>query len=434
MMGLADNNGAMPQLAPAAEPWPELNGAALYGLAGEFVGLVDSYSEADPAALLVQFLTLFGNAVGRGPFFIADGAEHHLNLFCLVVGKSSKSRKGTSFTWNRALFEHVDADWAEHRIKSGLASGEGLIHHVRDPLSKTEPVKKAGKLTGEYQSFELDPGVLDKRLMVYEPEFASVLSVCKRENSTLSPIVRIAWESGKLSTLTKHSAETATGAHVSIAAHIVGDELKRHLTATEQVNGFANRFIYICARRSKELAFSERPNSEAWSAFAYKVRRAIETARKFGELKFSLEARELWVSVYHELSSERHGMLGAILARSEAQVLRLSSIYAVLDSSQTIEAQHLLAASVLWQYAEDSAALIFGDSIGDPDADAILGYLRSQPDGATRTEISSLFGRNLPAARLERALATLVRLHLAEFQTEKTAGRPVERWRSIKRG
>jgi hypothetical protein len=432
MMGLADSNGFMPQPEPMApEPWPELNGAALHGLAGEFVEMVEPHSEADPAALLIQFLGLSGSVIGRAPYCIADGAEHHLNLYCLVVGKSSKSRKGTSWSWNAAFFEHVDSAWTSQRIKSGLASGEGLIHHVRDPLSRTDPVKKGGKLTGEYQTYEVDAGVTDKRLMVYEPEFASVLSVCKRENSTLSPVVRIAWESGKLSTMAKHSPETATGAHVSIAAHIVSDELKRHLTATEQVNGFANRFIYICARRSKELPFSSRPPASVWTALAHQVRLAAEKARHFTELQFSPRARELWVSVYHELSGERHGMLGAILARSEAQVLRLSSIYAVLDSSQVIDEQHLLAAVALWQYAEDSAALIFGDSIGDPDADAILGYLRSQPNGATRTDISSLFGRNLSAARLERALATLVGLRLAAFQTEKTAGRPVERWHSI---
>jgi len=46
---------------PAAPQWPEpLNPAALHGLAGEFVNGVEPYTESDPAALLIQLLTVLG--------------------------------------------------------------------------------------------------------------------------------------------------------------------------------------------------------------------------------------------------------------------------------------------------------------------------------------------------------------------------------------
>ena len=43
-------------------------------------------------------------------------------------------------------------------------------------------------------------------------------------------------------------------------------------------------------------------------------------------------ARQLWAEIYPELSEGKSGLVGALTARSEAQVLRLSCIYALLES------------------------------------------------------------------------------------------------------
>jgi hypothetical protein len=52
LVGAAEQNACAPRAASAAQSdWPEpLNGAALYGAAGEFVKLVEPHTEADPAA------------------------------------------------------------------------------------------------------------------------------------------------------------------------------------------------------------------------------------------------------------------------------------------------------------------------------------------------------------------------------------------------
>lgn len=46
----------------------------------------------------------------------------------------------------------------------------------------------------------LDPGVFDKRLMITEPEFTSVLAMMKHEGSTLSAILRKTWDKPNLRT------------------------------------------------------------------------------------------------------------------------------------------------------------------------------------------------------------------------------------------
>ena len=131
---------------------------------------------------------------------------------------------------------------------------------------------------------------------------------------------------------------------------------------------------------------------------------------------------------YPQLSADHPGLLGAILGRAEAQVLRLALIYALLDRQAFMDACHLRAALACWKYAEASARFIFGDSLGDPVADEILRALRQQPAGMTRNELMDHFGRNRTSAEIGRALAVLAAGNFVLCTKEATKGRPVERW------
>ena len=74
-----------------------------------------------------------------------------------------------------------------------------------------------------------------------------------RDGNTLSAIIRDAWDRGDLRSMTKNSPAVATGALISIVAHITLQELRQELTGTDAANGFANRFLFACVRRSKCL-------------------------------------------------------------------------------------------------------------------------------------------------------------------------------------
>jgi hypothetical protein len=122
-------------------------------------------------------------------------------------------------------------------------------------------------------------------------------------------------------------------------------------------------------------------------------------------------------------------MLGAVMGRAEAQVMRLACLYALLDCSATIRRPDLEAALELWRYAADSARFIFGDAMGDPTADAVLGALREAGEaGMTRTQIRDLLKRHANRASVDRALESLADAGRAGFRKEQTDGRPVERW------
>ena len=76
--------------------WPKLAPAAFHGLAGEVVNCMRPSTESDPAALLLQYLVSFGNAIGRQPHYLVEETKHFANLYAVLAGPTSKGRKGTA--------------------------------------------------------------------------------------------------------------------------------------------------------------------------------------------------------------------------------------------------------------------------------------------------------------------------------------------------
>ena len=429
--GILDALAAMKAGAPAGDPdgrtWPaSLDEAALHGIAGEFVRTIEPNTESDPAAILLQFLVAFGALVGRGPHYRVEGDEHHANLFVLLVGSTAKGRKGTSWGRVREVFEQI-TDWKPS--VSGLSSGEGVKYHVRDAREETKTNARGERITEV-----ADEGVTDKRLCVVEPEFASVLRTVQRHGNTLSATVREAWDSGDLRTLTKHDPVTATGAHICVVGHITDAELRAELTATDSANGFANRFLFVAVKRSKFLPHGgDGMDEQALRAYSNRLRELAETARAQDRITMTNSARAAWEGVYPTLSAGGDGLHGAVTARSEAQVIRLALVYALLDGAGAIDVPHLLAALAIWQYCDATVRYIFGASLGDRIADELLRRLRQAGEaGMTRTEIRDAFGRNQSAERTGAALELLRDRGAATCESVCTAGRPTEVWRVAK--
>ncbi len=430
-----DQSGPKKSAAPEpdGEPWPDaLAPEALHGIAGEFVRMIEPDTEADTSAILVQFLVAFGALVGRGPHYRVEGDQHHCNLFALLVGGTAKGRKGTSWGRVRAPFEAVTSDdplaaWKPY--VSGLSSGEGLKYNVRDAKEETKKSKH-----GEPVVEIVDDGVTDKRLLVVEPEFASVLRAAARPGNTLSATIREAWDSGNLRTLTKNDPVTATGAHICIIAHVTDDELRSELTATDSANGFANRYLFVAVKRSKLLPFGgDCADAGEAKALSDRVSERAKLARMRTRIVMTADARTTWATVYPELSAGAEGLHGAVTARAEAQVIRLALVYALLDGADHIDVPHLLAGLSVWTYCDATAKYIFGASLGDRTADEIMRRLAKAGDaGLTRTELRDLFNRHITADKLGAALEMLQRKGKATCETVSTGGRPSEIWRATK--
>lgn len=399
-----------------------------WGIIGDLVGMIESQSEADPAAILLQSLVCFGNIIGRSAYFLMEDTRHHGNLFACVVGQSAQARKGTSWGRVERVFTEVDKDWMAGRVWSGLASGEGLIVQVKDDLKDWKTNKD-----GELEEIVKEYGVEDKRLLCMEGEFGGVLRVLGREGNTLSAIIRAAWDSGKFRTMTVNPRQ-ATGAHVSIIGHITREELQRYLNAVETTNGLANRFLWCYARRTKILPMGGYIPAEHLTPLVDKIRDAVIFAETVEQMRFNSHAEAIWIDVYPDLTREIDGIVGTIIARAAPQTLRLACLYALLDQSDTIRPEHLYAALAVWNYCEQSAAYIFGISL-DPMQDKILKALLAEaPHGLKKGQIINGFSRNIDAMKLNKALAGLAQKGFARREKVKEGrGRPSEVWYSVNR-
>jgi len=81
----------------------------------------------------------------------------------------------------------------------------------------------------------------------------------------------------------------------------------------------------------------------------------------------------------------------------------------------------------VWKYSEASVSTIFGDSLGDPDADRILRELTQKlSKSLTTTEVHKIFSGHRTSEQIEVAIQCLQKKGKIDRHTEKTNGRRIE--------
>ncbi len=427
-----------PELEKEVTPYPDpLPEEAYHGIAGDIIRKIEPHTEADKVALLGSFVVAVGNII-KDPYIVIAERPVRTNFDMAFVGDSARGRKGTSWGYIENLVEAVDLQYKESNILSGLSSGEGLIYAVRNAVFQKKPVyegKGKDKFITGYTDEMTDEGVSDKRKLIIEEELARPLKAMNREQNTLSTIIRNAWDCKDLQIMTKSTPYKASKPYISILGHITRYELLKNLTDTDALNGFANRFIWLTVKRSKILPF---PSSEInLNNEIIKLKDILQWAKLQGEIRLSEEVKKDWgETIYPMLTREQGTSLTAcILARSEAQVLKLALFYAIMDKSNYILLEHLAAALAIWQYAEASANFIFGTvTEADPTEQKILEGLQKYKE-LTQTEIGNIvFSKHTPASTIKNALQSLSAKGKVESRIEETTGRNKTIWKLKSKG
>ncbi|MFV2063516.1 MAG: DUF3987 domain-containing protein [Chloroflexota bacterium] len=401
--GPAAESDRLFRTAAEQEPddWPEApDGAAYHGILGDITRAVEEHTEADPVGVLGTLLTMFGSACG-GSRWLYQGSMQRTNLSMLPVGDTALGRKGTALSIARAAFRLVDPA-LEDLWLPGIASGEGLAGHIQ-------------RLQGEHPD--------EERVLVVEPEFGRLLSVMNREGSTLSPILRNAWDGVPLGHSRARDESLVTRHHVSLIGHITPPELRAKLSDADGANGFANRVLFLAVRRPRLIPFPGSPDGFV-QPYVVHLRRAVDAAHRPAEMVFDQDARERWEAFYFELAlMPRLGLSGAITGRQEAQVARLALVYALADGSDGIGADHLEAAIAFADYAKRSAIWAVGSSTGNRHSDALLRLLA---DGEVPWNDAKHALGMRTAADMAEVVAVLTIAGLAEVATvpRDGGGRP----------
>lgn len=386
---------------------PELDDAALYGPVGEFVRAVAPYTEADPAGVLFNALAAVGCMCGPTAGMAVSGQPEPPRLFVGTVGETGVGRKGTAQRVTEALLVRVDADFVAGHTASGLSTGEGLIYHVRDSVTRKVPRREHGVTTYEDVTEE---GVADKRVLVVEDEFAATLKRMAERTSTLSPLLRAAYDGRPLRTLTRLAPMAATGAHVCLAVQITPAELHECLQSVEHVNGFANRFLWAAVRQQRELPEGEFLPRDQLDRIAGKIRHAVDFARGLtGEgaiLRRDRDAKAAWEAIYRKCNADLRDassdVLRGLLARGTTHVLRVAALFALLDCTTTVRVDHLEAAAAVVDYSVASVLHIWGKRPERGALARLVGAHVAAGAPMSRSQQFQVFNGHLRAAQLDR--------------------------------
>ena len=136
------------------------------------------------------------------------------------------------------------------------------------------------------------------------------------------------------------------------------------------------------------------------------------------------KAKQAWTEQHYQKLTKNHpGLIGCVINRAEAQVLRLAMIYCLLNGKSLITIEHLESALAFWNFCQQSAEYIFHGRQSDNIAQKIMDSLQEGPK--TATDIHRLFSSHTSKNRLETAISELLASDSIVTETKPTNGRPV---------
>lgn len=410
---------------------PIMDKIGFHGLMGRVAEKGCENSEADPVAICCYFLARFSATIGKSVYQNIGDYKLFAKPFFIIVGKTAKARKGTSEYFPALIFDLVENNNSSSikklRIhKGGLSSGEGLANALKDDPTESDAKK------------ELDSCFTsDKRMLVIESEFASLLGMFKRTGNILSTTLRSMWDGGDLGQLTKKDPIKATNHHCTIIGHITEHELIKNITQIDVSNGFLNRFILMYVNRKKLVPNPTSTDGLVVKELANNLEEVLifiienSSQSKPLVLTFDESALNLWCKVYPEISKDSIGVEGDLLARSDTYARMLAMIFALLDKSLYIKVDHIHAALVWVDYWAKSIRYIYKNQsqiIAQEKsyalAEQIYSKIKSSGTGMSRTEISEAFSKHQTSQQLCNAIDKLLTCappRLVATQT-KTAG------------
>jgi len=420
---------AAAEISRARAVLPPIDPTAFDCYLGGVVDAVAEFTEGDPVNILVSLICITGVHLGQKPHVRAGDDIHPLLVWPLIIGRTGSGRKGAGWSSAKRIALAAAPDFMSTNLRSGLTSGEGLAAMFTDDPDapgdgEAAPAKRSGG--------RLPAG--DRRLLVFEAEWAAVMARMKREGNSLSATLRGAWEGGDLSTLAV-SARIAPSSHVGLVAHITPEEFRAKVSASDLAGGTYNRFLPVMVARARFLPGGQGAPLAVINGLGAELAERLERGGELGALAFTPAGDELWRRLYVEFGTDSGdtGPVEQFVSRAAPYCLRIAGIHAALDGTSAIDGDHLAAAAALVRYSIDSARAAFSQNA---DTAKLAAWIAAAgTEGRTREQVrSDFYARNKKADEVNALLDALVRagrITVTKRPPASGRGRPTEVYTAV---
>jgi len=347
-------------------------------LVNDYMAMFDGVTEAPAAYHLFCFATSVGMMLER-MVHIKYPHEVYPNIFCLLIGRSGYARKESATRFGKKL----TAEISDVQILPALASWEGLLEAMRNPLEEGD-------------------GLKHENTLVALSEFDALLKKAKNDSvSNLIPNLCEIYDCPpEARTPTRSNPLKIEKPFVSILGGIQPEAVKQVFRGYDIHGGFCGRFMYVRGRVKKPNPWPDSVDTQAWKSIVDRliavrnewVKRAAGTDSGSVELKLSDEARDIWNDFYmwHRAQNRDSELLATLTVRIPDQALKLAMIFAALTGVYKIEGYMLEDAIAIGKWLMDNTRQLFrefGQSEAEKVERRIVEMLDKNADGDTRRNI-----------------------------------------------
>ena len=401
----------------------------------EIVEVSTLNNEAVPIAVAINVMTRFSALVGPMVHLQIGDEQRKLNEFVLMVGPSGLGKGASNHGPSRiykATEEYLALD-LEYQFQAGKS--EGLKEY---PFLK---VHSGGLSSGEGLAAALDDGegdgkttaTHDKRILIFEPEFANSMNMAQRSGNILMMVLRNAYDGVTIEPLTKRDKVRVSDPYVCLIAHITAKELTRHDQFDMLANnGMLNRFLILWQQPVREVAFPDPIPQNLVDKMAKKLADRILFARHHSHethwkkvrdqsipVKLSKDAQAIWQKEYgHLLNRPDCETVKILTRRHRLHALILAALFALMDARTVIQPEDIHSALSWCEYSRQSVVYIFNavsDQINSEKLFSLskkilyaIGVLNLKNNQCTCTDLYNWFQRKIKKQNLHAALEMLL--------------------------
>jgi len=359
--------------------------SAWTGLFANWRDIVAVCTEASLESLWATFLSATGLMIGRKAWRCTPRALYP-NFFILVLGKTGDSRKSTIIWLGSEFLHRVGEDF---KSIEGIVSTEGLIESLA--------------------------GREETKALIYSDEFRSLLAVARRKGTQdILPRLNSLYYCPEKSSVDRVKNPTlAIRPFVSLITATPEEYVQDLLSDLDISGGFINRFIIVTGDEQAPKPIVKTPSNDAWDTLAMRAQAAIDKVS--GQLEFSSDALARWRDFYIDWRNRRQKLdyrKAQLTARIFEHILKIATVYTVLDSRDVISLDTLNIAIDLGSWLESNTMRLFTevgmDRFGKCEHTVLDLLKRSRNMRMWRRDLQmQMSGRRFNAEMFNRALKAL---------------------------